>query len=200
MTTPTGAAILRYLEPSFTIPILIESKIGYGPGEKNFEIPNTLRASLCQEGTGENQMMVIQTSIDDMAGEYLGQEFQSALMEKGASDFYYEQVVMKKGRPGIVLNVFCPQKRFEEVSDFILENTTTIGLRYYSVNKKKLERTFSKITLEDGQVQIKKSKTPSGKSKYKPESTDVFKVAKQTGESPLDIELKSKIIIENEKD
>ena len=55
-------------------------------------------------------MVVIQTSIDDMTGEYLGQEFQTALMEKGASDFYYEQVVMKKGRPGIVLNVFCPVK------------------------------------------------------------------------------------------
>ena len=200
MTTPTGAAILRYLEPSFTIPTLTELKIGYGPGEKNFEIPNTLRASLCQEGTMENKMVVIQTSIDDMTGEYLGQEFQTALMEKGASDFYYEQVVMKKGRPGIVLNVFCPVKRFEDVSDFILENTTTIGLRYYSVNKKKLERTFSKISLEDGHVQVKKSKTPSGKTKYKPESSDVFKIAKQTGERPLDIELKSKLIIENEKD
>ena len=200
MTTPTGAAILKYLNPTFTIPTLTELKIGYGPGTKDFEIPNTLRASLCQGETSENQMVVIQTSIDDMTGEYLGQEFQTALMGKGASDFYYEQVLMKKGRPGIVLNVFCPLKTFEEVSDFILENTTTIGLRYYYVNKKKLERTFSKVSLEDGQVQIKKSKTPSGKSKYKPESSDVFKVAKQTGERPLDIELKSKIIIENEKD
>jgi len=122
------------------------------------------------------------------------------LMEKGASDFYYEQVVMKKGRPGIVLNVFCPVKGFEDVSDFILENTTTIGLRYYSVNKKKLERTFRKVSLEDGQVQVKKSKTPSGKSKYKPESSDVFRITQETGERPLDIELKSKITFENEKD
>jgi uncharacterized protein (TIGR00299 family) protein len=200
MTTPTGAAILSYLKPSFTIPTLTEFKIGYGPGERNFEIPNTLRASLCEEGTGGNKMVVIQTSIDDMTGEYLGQEFQTALMEKGASDFYYEQVVMKKGRPGIVLNAFCPEERFEDVSNFILENTTTIGLRYYSVGKKKLERTYSKVSLENNEVQIKESKTPSGKSKYKPESSDVFKLAKQTGERPLDIELKSKMIIENEKD
>ncbi|GJM30145.1 MAG: UPF0272 protein [Cyclobacteriaceae bacterium] len=200
MTTPTGAAILRYLKPSFTIPTLTELKIGYGPGQKDFKIPNTLRASLCQGETNESQMVVIQTSIDDMTGEYLGQEFQTALMGKGASDFYYEQVIMKKGRPGIVLNVFCPLKGFEEVSDFLLENTTTIGLRYYFVNKKKLDRTFTKVSLEDGQVQIKKSKTPSGKNKFKPESSDVFKVAEQTGETPLNIELKSKIIIENEKD
>ncbi len=200
MTTPTGAAILRYLNPSFSIPTLTELKIAYGPGEKNFEIPNTLRASLCQEGTKENKMVVIQTNIDDMTGEYLGQEFQTSLMEQGVSDFYYEQVVMKKGRPGIVLNVFCSEERFEDVSDFILENTTTIGLRYFRVSKKKLERSFSEIAVEDGQVQIKKTRTPSGKTKYKPESSDVFKVAKQTGERPLDIELKSKIIIENEKD
>jgi hypothetical protein len=200
MTTPTGAAILRYLNPSFTIPTLTDLKIAYGPGQKNFEIPNTLRASLCQEGTKENKMVVIQTNIDDMTGEYLGQEFQTSLMEQGVSDFYYEQVVMKKGRPGIVLNVFCSEERFEDVSDFILENTTTIGLRYFRVSKKKLERSFSEIAVEDGQVQIKKTRTPSGKTKYKPESSDVFKVAKQTGERPLDIELKSKIIIENEKD
>jgi uncharacterized protein (TIGR00299 family) protein len=200
MTTPTGAAILSYLKPSFTIPTLTELKIGYGPGMKDFEIPNTLRATLCQVDSKESNMMVIQTSIDDMTGEYLGQEFQLALMGKGASDFYYEQVIMKKGRPGIVLNVFCPEKAFEEVSDFILENTTTIGLRYYTAGKKKLERTFSKVSLENDQVQIKKSKTPSGKSKYKPESSDVFKIANKTGETPLDIELKSKMIIENDKD
>mgnify|MGYP001825304235 CR=1 FL=1 len=200
MTTPTGAAILSYLKPSFAIPTLTELKIGYGPGMKDFEIPNTLRATLCQVDSKESKMMVIQTSIDDMTGEYLGQEFQLALMKKGASDFYYEQVIMKKGRPGIVLNVFCPEKAFEEVSDFILENTTTIGLRYYTAGKKKLERTFSKVSLENDQVQIKKSKTPSGKSKYKPESSDVFKIANKTGETPLDIELKSKMIIENDKD
>jgi len=198
MTTPTGAAILRYLNPDFTIPTLTELKIGYGPGTKDFEIPNTLRASICQGEAGENQMMVIQTSIDDMTGEYLGQEFQSSLMEKGASDFYFEQVIMKKGRPGIVLNVFCALKRFEALADFILENTTTIGLRYYAVNKKKLERTFGSINLDNGQIQIKKSKAPSGKTKFKPESSDVFKVAEQTGESPLAIELKSKTITENE--
>ncbi len=200
MTTPTGAAILKYLSPSFTIPILTELKIGYGPGEKNFEIPNTLRASLCQEGTSEGKMVVIQTNIDDMTGEYLGQEFQISLMEKGASDFYYEQVIMKKGRPGIVLNVFCSEERFEVISDFILENTTTIGLRYFTVNKKKLKRSFGKVTIDDSQVQVKKSIMPSGKTKYKPESRDVFKVAKQTGESPLNIELKTKKVIENEND
>ena len=200
MTTPTGAAILRYLNPSFSIPTLTDLKIGYGPGEKNFEIPNTLRASLCQEQVSEGKMVVIQTNIDDMTGEYLGQEFQTALLEKGASDFYYQQVIMKKGRPGIVLNVFCSEERFEVISDFILENTTTIGLRYFTVNKKKLKRSFSKVTIDDSQVQVKKSETPSGKTKYKPESRDVFKVAKQTGESPLDIELKTKNLIENEND
>lgn len=80
--------------------------------------------------------------------------------------------------PGIVLNAFFPEERFEDVSNFILENTTTIGLRYYSVGKKKLERTYSKVSLENNEVQIKESKTPSGKSKYKPESGDVFKLAK----------------------
>jgi len=47
---------------------------------------------------------------------------------------------------------------------------------------------------------LKNQKTPSGKSKYKPESSDVFRIAQETCERPLDIELKSKITFENEKD
>ena len=44
--TPTGAAILKYLNPSFEVPILTSQKIAYGPGTKDFVYPNVLRLSL----------------------------------------------------------------------------------------------------------------------------------------------------------
>ncbi len=72
LVTPTGAAILKYLQPDFEIPVLKETKTSYGPGEKELEIPNTLRLSLCEEVKKKDNIVVIQTNIDDLPGEYLG--------------------------------------------------------------------------------------------------------------------------------
>lgn len=44
--TPTGAAILRYLKPDFSPPILEIQEIAYGPGQKDFVNPNVVRVSL----------------------------------------------------------------------------------------------------------------------------------------------------------
>lgn len=48
LCTPTGAAILKFLNPGFSIPPLIEEKVAFGPGEKDFGLPNLLRISLCR--------------------------------------------------------------------------------------------------------------------------------------------------------
>ncbi len=43
--TPTGAAILRYLQPIFRPSELVAEAIAYGPGEKDFKHPNVVRVS-----------------------------------------------------------------------------------------------------------------------------------------------------------
>ena len=44
--TPTGAAIVKYLAPDFTVTQLCQEKIAYGPGKKDFIGPNVVRLSL----------------------------------------------------------------------------------------------------------------------------------------------------------
>ncbi len=44
--TPTGAAILKYLQPSFVSSTYTTKKIAYGPGKKDFHYPNVVRISL----------------------------------------------------------------------------------------------------------------------------------------------------------
>lgn len=44
--TPTGAAILKYLQPDFSPPVLQTQQIAYGPGQKDFVNPNVVRVSL----------------------------------------------------------------------------------------------------------------------------------------------------------
>lgn len=187
LTTPTGAAILKYLKPLFEIPVLREMQTSYGPGEKDLEIPNTLRLSLCETGKSKDSIVVIQTNIDDLSGEYLGLEFQQKLLDNGALDFYFQQVIMKKGRPGVILSVLTPLSALKKIGDLILENTSAIGLRYYLVDRMELDRIHSTIDTEFGEVKIKEVTLPSGKKRVKPENDDIFRISRETGLSPLEI-------------
>ncbi|NND34588.1 MAG: LarC family nickel insertion protein [Saprospiraceae bacterium] len=47
--TPTGAAIVKYLNPEFSSVDIRRQKIAYGPGKKDFVRPNVVRLSLLEE-------------------------------------------------------------------------------------------------------------------------------------------------------
>ena len=180
MTTPTGAAILKYLNPDFNIPSMIEEKTGYGPGEKKFKHPNVLRLSLCKSKSEKQEdIYLIETNIDDMSSEVVGLEFQKQLLENGALDFYYTQVIMKKGRPGLLVSVLAIEKNVPAISDFILENTTSIGLRYYPVSRNILKRDIREVNTSLGKVKVKEAILPSGKKRLSPEYDSCALIAKE---------------------
>jgi len=163
MTTPTGAAILKYLQPSFDVPVLVERQIGHGPGEKDFEHPNVLRLSLCEKAEVEkDEIMMLETNIDDMSPELLGVDFQDQLLASGAVDFYFTQVMMKKGRPGVLISVFSQRSKIKQVSDFLLEHTSTIGVRSFPVSRSILKRSVEKMNTSLGEVDVKIVELPSG--------------------------------------
>jgi len=164
MTTPTGAAILKYLNPSFEIPVLIEKKIGHGPGEKDLEHPNVLRLTLCESASeNKDEIFMVETNIDDMSSELLGNDFQENLLKAGAMDFYFTQVIMKKGRAGILISVFTTREKVKAVSDFLLENTSTIGVRSSPATRQILPRSLKTIKTSLGEVDVKEVELPSGK-------------------------------------
>lgn len=178
MTTPTGAAILKYLDPSFDIPVLIEKKIGHGPGEKDFEHPNVLRLSMCESTTkASNQVYMVETNIDDMSSELLGNDFQENLFHVGALDFYFTQIIMKKGRPGILVSAFVVESKLKDVSDFLLENTSTIGIRSYPVSRQILPRSQKTIKTSLGEVDVKEVVLPSGQKRLTIEYESVKKLS-----------------------
>ena len=180
MTTPTGAAILKYLNPGFNIPPLIEEKTGHGPGEKDFKHPNVLRLSLCKTKYEEqNNIYIIETNIDDMSSEIIGLEFQQQLLEKGALDFYFTQVIMKKSRPGLLVSVLVNEKDISSISDFILENTTSIGLRYFPVSRNILNREIKEVKTSLGKIRVKEVILPSGKKRLTPEYESCALIAKE---------------------
>ncbi|MBX2840182.1 MAG: nickel pincer cofactor biosynthesis protein LarC [Flammeovirgaceae bacterium] len=178
MATPTGAAILKYLNPEFEIPSLTELDTAHGPGEKNFEHPNVLRLTLCKEqATQTDKVTVIETNIDDAPGELLGSDFQNGLLTLGALDFFITQGFMKKGRPGILLSVLCHPQNQTEIEEYILENTPTIGVRSYLTERRISERKALEFTSSMGKINLKIVTLPSGKKQVKPEYEDCKKIA-----------------------
>ncbi|MCF6222109.1 MAG: nickel pincer cofactor biosynthesis protein LarC [Flavobacteriaceae bacterium] len=178
--TPTGAAILKYLNPDFNVPVLTTVKTVYGSGSKDFKAPNVLRISLCKTTEQLTGTYVLETNIDDMNNEFLGNDFQNGLFEHGASDFFTSAIQMKKGRQGILLSCSVPGKKIKQLSDYIFDHTSTIGLRYYPVKGNKLEREIKEFETLYGKVKVKIVTTPSGIKKTKIEYDDLKKLQNTT--------------------
>jgi len=185
--TPTGAAILKYLNPIFESPTLKIDRSAYGPGKKDFIGPNVLRLSLGTISQASSAIYSIETNLDDSSSELLGSDFQAQLLEQGAIDFTLTQALMKKGRPGHLLSTLASHEDLESVCDFILENTTAIGIRYYPVSRKILDRTEEAVSTEFGTIRVKTVTTPSGKERRKAEYEDLSRVAKKQGVSIMEL-------------
>lgn len=178
--TPTGAAILKFLNPDFDVPVLTTIKTVYGPGSKDFIAPNVLRLSLCEQRNNPEDIYILETNIDDMSNEFLGNDFQEGLFKNGANDFHYNPIHMKKGRQGVLLSCSLPANRIQQISDYIFEHTSTIGVRYYPVKGNKLEREIKSFETPYGIVNVKIVKTPSGRKKAKIEYNDLKKISNKT--------------------
>lgn len=184
MTTPTGAAILQHLKPSFEVPQLRVLSSAVAGATKEFSHPNILRLSLCSDvKKSANELLLIQTNIDDMSGELLGQDLLDLLLEKGAKDAWLNPIIMKKGRPAFKLEVLCSSDMKDELASIVLENTSTIGVRFLPVTRRELERELVEVDTEFGEITVKSVVLPSGDIRRMPEYSDCARIAKETGNS-----------------
>jgi uncharacterized protein (TIGR00299 family) protein len=182
--TPTGAAILRFLAPSFRPPALTTHSIGYGAGEKDFKGPNVLRLSLVEPAASSSMgpnLWVVECNIDDMPAELLGADLQDDLRECGAADAFLTATQMKKGRPGTKLTALVPPDRLEAITDWLLENTSTIGLRWYQVQRRELPRRSLQIATPYGPIEAKEVTTPSGSRRLKIGYESIRRVSRERG-------------------
>lgn len=180
-TTPTGAAILSANADEFTPKVDFSiKKIAYGIGHRDLEIPNVLRVYLGEKEISEKveEQYIVETNIDDMNPELYGY-VEERLFEVGALDVFKTPILMKKGRPAIKLSVLTNEKVERDVLDVIFEETTSIGVRKYKVEKIMLNREFSKVKTEYGDITIKKAYYKGKLVKYKPEYEECRTIAKE---------------------
>lgn len=117
-----------------------------------------------------------------MSAEFLGTDFQAGLLKAGATDFGLIQQLMKKGRLGFLLRVLLEESQLESVANYLFENTSTIGLRYYPVARKELPRSLVEVQSSVGQLKVKESITPLQTKKNKLEYEDIQRLARDTNQ------------------
>ena len=180
--TPTGAALLRMLEVSYTkLPAMRVVKTGYGAGgRETLGQPNLLRLLVgeeAEEATATESIAVIETVIDDSTPQVIGY-VSEMLLAAGAWDVYRVSVQMKKGRTGVQLTVLCSPERVPALSDLLFRETTTIGLRWRLECKMALAREFVTVETGWGPVHIKIARLPNGdEANASPEYEDCRKIA-----------------------
>lgn len=125
-------------------------------------------------------MIVIQANIDDMNPEFVP-HVADKLFKAGANDVYWIPIVMKKGRPGFMLNVLAPYDLLEAMEQTIFEETTTIGLRYMPVVCHRLGRKSIEVDTLWGVIRVKAGYYKGQLVQYSPEFQDCERVAESNG-------------------
>jgi uncharacterized protein (TIGR00299 family) protein len=162
LVTPTGAALLRALGATFgPQPAMRVEVIGYGAGTRNpVGFPNVLRVSVGDADGGvtgawaSETVTVLETALDDLSPQLLAYVAETALAQ-GALDVMLTPVMMKKGRPGTLLTVLCEPSQRAALTELILRETTTLGVRTRQEERSVLDRTFVHVETAYGPVRIK---------------------------------------------
>lgn len=148
--------------------------------------PKTEEKSKMLEGWNEDDVIVIETNVDDVDGETLGTLFDTLLDEGLAYDVTIIPAIGKKNRPCFVVKVIAAKAGLKSIADVMIKNLGTIGIRYSTWQRLKASRETIVCSLEiDGNeymVRVKVSRTVDGSIlSIKPEADDVLRVSKETG-------------------
>ena len=183
LTTPTGAALAATLSAGFgALPAMSIAHIGYGAGDRDFkDHANVLRVLVGERTTATEATLVsvLEANIDDSSPQVLGYALER-LLDAGALDASLSPLQMKKNRPGALLRVIARPQDQERLADIVFAETSTLGLRIYSAERRVEERRVVEVETSFGKVRVK----VSGHGAFTPEYEDCRALALRTG-TPL---------------
>jgi uncharacterized protein (DUF111 family) len=161
LITPTGALLLDRME----LPVV-----------------NGLRAFLMEENApAAERIMVLETNVDHLTGEEIGNVF-GVLMDAGALDVLFLPGLMKKNRPGGLLQILCRPGDMPRIRDLAFAQTMTLGLRISETVRAVLPRAAGTRPTPWGEVPVKET-TVDGERYARPEFEALRELAKKTGRS-----------------
>ncbi|NLO22038.1 MAG: nickel pincer cofactor biosynthesis protein LarC [Syntrophomonadaceae bacterium] len=178
LTTPTGAAIISHLAKEFgPLPEIQVEATAYGLGDKNLEIPNLLRV-IKGRLTRRSPMWMMECNIDDMNTQFYSYIL-PLLMEQGAVDVYLSPLIMKKNRPGHCLSILCDEQSLDRLEAVLWQETSTLGVRRFRVERRILERELLQVPTRWGIVPVKAAYYQGQRLKCAPEYEDLARIARE---------------------
>jgi pyridinium-3,5-bisthiocarboxylic acid mononucleotide nickel chelatase len=195
LVTPTGAALVRVLSSGEAPPAFIPVRSGFGAGTKDFpDRANALRIILAEapsddamsDAGGVETLTMLAADLDDVTGEQIAATADT-LRDAGALDVTLLQTLMKKGRPGVRVEVLCAAGDADRLQDVLLRESTTIGVRRSSVERHALPRTLHEVTVDGEPVGLKTVTLPDGTTRSKPEFDDLRRAALALGRPVTEI-------------
>ena len=100
------------------------------------------------------KVVEIETNVDDATGEIIGRTMER-LFAEGALDVFLQNIIMKKGRPGILIKVLSKPQDLEKLSKVLMQESGTIGVRYSEKQRTCLPRSFGEVVTKWGSVKVK---------------------------------------------
>ena len=179
--TPTGAAILRHLGCTQTAARrsrrLLRTGIGFGT--RTFRgISNVLRVLAfdeARENRGSDEVAQVQFEVDDQTPEDLAIALDKLRSHPSVLDVLQTPAFGKKGRMTMHIQLLADADDVESVFDACFSETTTIGLRFQVMQRRKLARASTTVEAAGRQMRVKVAERP-GRKTAKVEADDLLNV------------------------
>jgi uncharacterized protein (TIGR00299 family) protein len=189
-TTPTGAALLRFLATEFgPLPACRIDAIGHGAGTRDTpQRPNLLRllagqrpgiASALPAGN-RARLVELRCQVDDMDPRLFG-HLMERLLAAGARDVYFAPIQMKKNRSGTLVVVLATETGAGNLGRILLDETTTLGYRWLPVERLERPRRHDRVRTPFGMVRVKVTEDEEGETVATPEYEDCRELAGRRG-------------------
>ncbi len=98
--------------------------------------------------------MLIETNIDDMSPQHV-ELLMERLFTAGALDVWTTPIMMKKGRPAIMVSALGPASKRDQISATMIVQSTTLGVRVQPIERTKAIRRIEPVTTKWGDVRVK---------------------------------------------
>jgi len=186
--TPTGAALARHLlvgTPAAAPRPRRLARTGTGFGTREIPgISNCLRVLAFEEAVGPDlggtpsgfshrELGVIAFEVDDQSAEDLSAGLDHVRAMPGVHDVVQSVAFGKKNRMATHVQVLVAPDRLDAAIRLCFAETTTIGLRFHTVQGAALPRGFDTVAVEGRDLRTKSVTRPDGSRTAKTESADV---------------------------
>lgn len=181
--TPTGAAILAELAPANRPPETALRLLATGHGLGSRELPgkpNLLRVLLMaapdastEPAPTHERVAVLRFEVDDQPPEDLALGLARLRERDGVLDVCQWPVLGKAGRLASAVQVLCAPEAAERVAAACLAETTSLGVRIETVERRVLRRETVTVEVDGRPVRVKCVQRPDGTRSAKAELADL---------------------------